>query len=84
MPVDRDVRNAGSRASVRPAFNGIVRASWRTDPARGGRPPCADLGYERRRDHQGREGHHYPGAPHGITATHQEESNPELLRFVES
>jgi non-heme chloroperoxidase len=26
----------------------------------------------------------YPGAPHGIRATHQEESNSELLRFVES
>ena len=26
----------------------------------------------------------YPGAPHGITARHQEEINSELLRFVES
>jgi non-heme chloroperoxidase len=26
----------------------------------------------------------YPGAPHGITATHQDEINSELLRFVES
>jgi non-heme chloroperoxidase len=26
----------------------------------------------------------YPGAPHGITATHQSEINSELLRFVES
>jgi non-heme chloroperoxidase len=26
----------------------------------------------------------YPGAPHGITATHQDEVNSELLRFVES
>ena len=27
---------------------------------------------------------HYPGAPHGITATHQDEINSELLRFLES
>jgi non-heme chloroperoxidase len=26
----------------------------------------------------------YPGAPHGITATHQDEINSELLRFLES
>jgi non-heme chloroperoxidase len=26
----------------------------------------------------------YPGAPHGITTTHQDEINSELLRFVES
>ena len=26
----------------------------------------------------------YPCAPHGVTATHQEEINSELLRFVES
>jgi non-heme chloroperoxidase len=26
----------------------------------------------------------YPGAPHGITATHQDEINAELLRFLES
>jgi non-heme chloroperoxidase len=26
----------------------------------------------------------YPGAPHGITATHQGAINSELLRFVES
>jgi len=26
----------------------------------------------------------YPGAPHGIMATHQDEINSELLRFVES
>jgi non-heme chloroperoxidase len=26
----------------------------------------------------------YEGAPHGITTTHQDEINPELLRFVES
>ena len=26
----------------------------------------------------------YQGAPHGITATHQDEINPELLRFLES
>lgn len=26
----------------------------------------------------------YPGAPHGITATHPDEINSELLRFVES
>jgi non-heme chloroperoxidase len=26
----------------------------------------------------------YPGGPHGITATHQDEINSELLRFVES
>lgn len=27
---------------------------------------------------------YYPGAPHGITATHQDEINSELLRFLES
>jgi non-heme chloroperoxidase len=27
---------------------------------------------------------HYAGAPHGITATHQDEINSELLRFLES
>jgi non-heme chloroperoxidase len=27
---------------------------------------------------------YYPGAPHGITATHQDEINSELLRFMES
>jgi non-heme chloroperoxidase len=26
----------------------------------------------------------YPGAPHGVTATHQDEINSELLRFLES
>jgi non-heme chloroperoxidase len=26
----------------------------------------------------------YPGAPHGITATHQDEINSELLRFLET
>jgi non-heme chloroperoxidase len=26
----------------------------------------------------------YPGAPHGITATHHDEINSELLRFIES
>jgi non-heme chloroperoxidase len=26
----------------------------------------------------------YPGAPHGITATHQDAINSELLRFLES
>jgi non-heme chloroperoxidase len=27
---------------------------------------------------------YYPGAPHGITATHQDEVNAELLRFLQS
>jgi non-heme chloroperoxidase len=27
---------------------------------------------------------YYPGAPHGITATHQDEINAELLRFIRS
>jgi non-heme chloroperoxidase len=27
---------------------------------------------------------YYPGAPHGITATHQEQINAELLRFLQS
>jgi len=27
---------------------------------------------------------YYPGAPHGITATHQDEINAELLRFLQS
>jgi non-heme chloroperoxidase len=27
---------------------------------------------------------YYPGAPHGITATHQDEINAELLRFLRS
>jgi non-heme chloroperoxidase len=27
---------------------------------------------------------YYPGAPHGITATHQDQINAELLRFLRS
>ena len=27
---------------------------------------------------------YYPGAPHGITATHQDQVNAELLRFIRS
>ena len=27
---------------------------------------------------------YYPGAPHGITATHADEVNAELLKFLES
>ena len=26
---------------------------------------------------------YYPGAPHGLTATHQDEVNSELLNFLE-
>jgi hypothetical protein len=31
-----------------------------------------------------REGHLQPGAPHGITATHQDQINAELLAFLRS
>ena len=27
---------------------------------------------------------YYPGAPHGITATHQDQVNAELLKFLRS
>ena len=27
---------------------------------------------------------YFPGAPHGITATHQDQINAELLRFLQS
>ena len=27
---------------------------------------------------------YYPGAPHGLTATHQDEVNADLLKFVKS
>jgi non-heme chloroperoxidase len=33
---------------------------------------------------QGAEEIYYPGAPHGITATHQDQINADLLRFLQS
>ena len=33
---------------------------------------------------QGAREVYYPGAPHGITATHQDEINAELLQFIQS
>jgi non-heme chloroperoxidase len=30
------------------------------------------------------EDHYYPGAPHGLTATHQDEVNADLLKFLQS
>jgi non-heme chloroperoxidase len=46
--------------------------------------PVKDSAMKSARLIQGAKDVYYPGAPHGITATHQDQVNAELLRFLRS
>ena len=50
---------------------------------------AADKGQEQRRvsarkEGRARQGVYYPGAPHGLTATHADQFNADLLAFIRS
>jgi non-heme chloroperoxidase len=45
--------------------------------------PIKDSGYKTAKLIPGAKEIYYPGAPHGITATHQDQINADLLRFLE-
>jgi non-heme chloroperoxidase len=46
--------------------------------------PVRDSAIKSARIIPGAVDHYYPGAPHGITATHQDQVNAELLAFLRS
>ncbi|HEX6537158.1 MAG TPA: alpha/beta hydrolase [Gemmatimonadaceae bacterium] len=46
--------------------------------------PVKDSAMKSARLVKGAKDVYYPGAPHGITATHQDQINAELLRFIQS
>ena len=46
--------------------------------------PVRDSAVKSARLVKGAKDVYYPGAPHGITATHQDQVNAELLRFIRS
>ena len=56
------------------------------DDARRGRPDRSRQGLGRKTAGlmPGAQEIYYPGAPHGLTATHQDEINPDLLAFLRS
>ena len=45
--------------------------------------PIKDSGYKTAKLIPGAKELYYPGAPHGLTATHQEQVNADLLRFLQ-
>ena len=45
---------------------------------------CRDSAMKSARLIKGAKDIYYPGAPHGITATHQDQVNAELLAFLKS